>query len=306
MSSLAAAIDRWMDRLAVRRPPLHGLVLLVAMVAVGLWEVAHLRLQPPAPHLHRLTMLAYLLPPTVMQSPLLFDLLRGLFAVASLAWLARRLLPASAWMATLSFLGAVSMAIESSPYTEHHHHTVTALLAINAVWFTVERQRLRAAGSQLLRRAVEPGWMAFAGLYYLVITHTLAGLTKLRHAGLGWASGTSLQLWLHEELVARGRTPGAVAALILGDRRLAAGLQVATLVLETLAVLACLGDRLRRTIGVGLLLLHLGIEHLFGFEFHGTLVAVVLLMIVRPHPVTAAFADRMEPPSTRRLEEPIP
>lgn len=274
------------DWLAVRRPPLFGLLLLWALLAVGLHGLTRLHLAPPAPSLERLTLLGWLLPDAVLRSRLLFDGLRVLFAVASLLWVARRLLPASAWVATLSFLGAVSMAIEASAYTEHQHHAVTVLLGVQAVWFTVERRAFqrtsRARLRELLRQPLEPDWVAFAGLYYLAVTHTLAGLCKLRHAGLGWANGVSLQLWIHDEPGPRGWLGGLLAGLLMSDRRLALALQAAALAIETLAVLACLGGRLRRAIGVALLGLHLGIELVFGFEFYGTLVAVLILMVVRP------------------------
>ena len=118
-----------------------------------------------------------------------------------------------------------------------------------------------------------PRWVSLASIAYIGIFHTAAGLSKLSFSGLGWANGTSLQLWTY----LWGRPWSPTTQLILSSRTFTQGLQALTLVLETAGILAIF-PRLRPWIGWGLVAFYAGVLTTFdyGFQFNALIYGALL------------------------------
>jgi len=220
------------------------------------------------------------LPAEVLASAWIFYLFRGLLIAGSVLWLLQRLLPWSCWMTVLGFTGVWAMHVENTYNAAHIFHVANNLLVIQALWVTFEVGEIRAslkAGSYW-QTPLYPRWVFLAGVAYIGIFHSAAGLTKLLYSGPAWASGTSLQLWTY----LWGHPWAPSTHLILSSRTFTACLQAATLVIESAAVLAII-PRLRMPIGVLLLGFYAGVLLTFdyGFHFNALFTALYLLPFER-------------------------
>lgn len=211
------------------------------------------------------TLLSWL-PADVLHSPAMLLAMRGVLLVGAGLWLFQRLLPWSCWLTVIGFTGVWSLHVETTYNAAHIFHMANNLLVIQALWVTFYAREIRAslrAGTYWTTPLV-PRWVVLAGVAYIGIFHTAAGLTKLIYSGPAWANGVSLQLWTHL-FSPRHWMPSA--SMILGSRTLAAALQWGTLVIETAGVLAIF-PRLRTAIGVGLLAFYAGVLLTFDYGFH--------------------------------------
>jgi len=143
------------------------------------------------------------------------------------------------------------------------------------------RERLR--DKTFWRLPLVPRWVSLASIAYIGLFHTAAGISKLAFSGPAWASGTSLQIWTY----LWGRPWSPTTQLMLSSRSFTQSLQIATLVMESTAVLAVI-PRLRLWIGLGLVGFYVGVLATFdyGFQLNALLTALYFL------PVEAWLAAR--------------
>ena len=150
------------------------------------------------------------------------------------------------------------------------------MLFIHAAWYQFRRHEIRAAvaDGSFWHRALYPAWVFQLSVFSIALFHTYAGLSKLFISGVSWASGLSLQLWIHLWGV-----DSALTGLLLSERTLAQALQVGTLVIETGAVLALISRRWRWAMGLGLMGLYVGILATFKFNFQYNALIVALFFL---------------------------
>lgn len=220
--------------------------------------------------------LLWWLPSEVLAHPATFYLFRGMLVAGCVLWGLQRWLPWSCWLTVLGFTGVWSLHVENTYNAAHIFHMANNLLVIQALWVTFEAPAIRAslqAGTYWTTPLV-PRWVVLAGIAYIGIFHTAAGLTKLMYCGPGWACGTSLQLWTH----LWGHSWAPSTKLILGSRSFTAYMQAATLVIETAGILALI-PQLRTLIGLALVGFYTGVLLTFdyGFHFNALFTALYLL-----------------------------
>ena len=218
------------------------------------------------------------LPAEVLSSPATFYAFRALLLAGIALWFWQKWLPWSCWMTVLGFTGVWSMHVENTYNAAHIFHVPNNLLVIQALWVTFHSGEIRTCvrENRYWTTPLMPRWVVLAGIAYIGIFHTAAGLTKLLYSGPAWASGTSLQLWTH----LWGHPWAPSTQMILGSRTYTAALQTATLVIETTAVLAII-PHLRVAVGMALLGFYTGVLLTFDYGFHfNALFTVVYLLPV--------------------------
>lgn len=277
----------WPETLCRRSLPHFGIFvnwLLLATAAVLLFLPFEMR---EGPRQTPTTILSWL-PHDWLMHPAATWISRGMLAVGGVLWLLNRGLPWSCWLTTAGFTALWSIHVETTYNTAHIFNLPNMLLVIQSLWITFEAPAMNAAirSGTLYRTPLLPRWVVLAGIAYIGIFHTAAGLTKLVYSGPGWATGTSLQLWTH----LWGHSWAPTTWMILGSRTFTQFLQVATLVIETAGVLAIF-PRLRTWIGLGIIAFYAGVLLTFdyGFYFNAIFTAVYLLPL--------------EPWLTRRAEQ---
>jgi hypothetical protein len=221
-----------------------------------------------------------LLPDSWLFDPRLFAWCKWLFLVYGALWFVGLLVPWSGWIATVSFTALMSLFVESEHYTTHQCHMLAVLLWVFAAWHHFCRRELRAGPvkMKLLSPPVMPRWVYALGLYYVCLTYTFSGWTKIARNGLRWANGTSLQVWI----LYAGDSASTLGQLLLSDRRIAAAAQGATLLFESLALTAVIFPRWRRLVGSGLLGFHLTSELIFHLGFYANLFSIVAFLLLYP------------------------
>lgn len=217
------------------------------------------------------------LPDALLSSALVFDASLAILFVAGVIWALQVLLPWSSWLTVAACTVVGALHVENASRVHHVFHLTHVLLFVHALWYHFHHREIREA----LRRGVFwqseicPAWAFHLSVLCIGAFHTFAGVSKLMTSGVQWADGVSLQLWLH----LWGRRDSVLSSFLLAHRDAAVWLQVATLVVETGAVLAIVSARLRVAVGVGLLGLYAGISESFGFlfQYNAVLVAAFLL-----------------------------
>lgn len=273
-------MNRWLEHLQRKSTPEFGLLvnwtlLASALVLVFLpFDVREgERAEWPS------TLLSWL-PHAWLYSPLAYWLCRGLLVVGGTLWFRQRWLPWSCWLTTAAYTALWSLHVETTYNTAHIFNMANMLLVIQSLWITAEAPAIREAlrEGRYWDTPLLPRWVVLAGIAYVGLFHTAAGVSKLWFSGAAWANGTSLQLWTH----LWGHSWAPTTWLVLSDRRIAAALQVATLVIETAGILA-LVPQLRTWIGLGLVAFYGGVLLTFdyGFEINVLLTALYLLPVER-------------------------
>ena len=252
---------------------LRGLLLL------GIVYVWPLQRTDVGPRDHALSIIGFL-PDSVLFDERLFVFFKMLFVAFAVFWFLNLLVPRSGWIATISLTVVLSLFVESRHYTPHQYHVLAMLLWVFCFWY-----HACAAPDSANRAAVAPRppprmprWVYALSLYYLCVTYTLSGLTKLLSNGLAWANGTSLQLWI----LLWGDVSAYPAQVLLGDRHLAEVAQAATVFFESVAVLGLFYPQWRRVIGAGLLGFHLASETVFHYRFYPNIFAIAAILLFYP------------------------
>jgi hypothetical protein len=223
------------------------------------------------------TLLSWL-PDAVLSSDAVAWSFRGLLWVGAILWALNRLLPLSPWMTVVGLTGLWSLHVENATNTNHCFHLANNLLAIYAIWATVDAREIRAAirEGRYWTTPLVPRWVTLGCIAYIGLFHTAAGLSKLWFSGAGWASGITLQLWTH----LWGRPWMPTTQWILASRTFTQWLQIGTLVVETAGILAIF-PRLRTLIGLATLSFYAGVLLTFdyGFQFNALFTALYLLPV---------------------------
>ena len=277
-SAKAAADEGWLDRWGKRSTPqfaqfitwlLLGIALFMVCLSPEIVDPAEWPRQGPS------TALSWL-PKNMLDWPSLYWLLRGVLVVGAALWFWQRFLPWSCWLTVLGFTALWSLHVENCWHTNHCFHLANNLLIIQAIWMTSCAAEIQAAirERRYWTTPLVPAWVTLAAVAYIGIFHTAAGLSKLSFSGLGWANGTSLQLWTH----LWGRPWSPTTQMILGSRTFTQGLQMLTLVVETGGVLAIF-PRLRTWIGLATVGFYLGVIATFDFGFQFNLLFTALYLL---------------------------
>jgi hypothetical protein len=288
--SSESSVATWQEKLCRRSLPQFGILvnwLLLATAAVLLCIPFEFR---EGPRQTPSTLFSWV-PYALIVHPATTWICRGLLAVGGLLWFFNRCLPWSCWLTTVAFTALWSIHVETTYNTAHIFNLPNMLLVIQSLWITFEAPEMNAAirAGTLYRTPLLPRWVILAGIAYIGIFHTAAGLAKIAFSGLGWGTGTSLQLWTH----LWGHDWAPTTWMILESRTFAKFLQVATLVIETAGVLA-LVPRLRTWVGLGILGFYVGVLLTFDYGFYFNFI------------FTAVYLLPVEPWLTRRAEQALP
>ena len=216
------------------------------------------------------------LPNEILTNPLVFESLRWVLPIAGVLWSLHVLTPLSSWLTVVSFTGVVALYYENSSHIAHTYNLAVLVLLVHAGWYHFRRREIGAAikSGTFWESTLYPGWVFHLSVLCIAVFHTYAGLSKLWVSGFGWANGQSLQLWIHLWGVDSG-----LKEFLLSNRTAAMGLQVATLVLESCAVLAIISTPWRWAVGVALMGLYLGILATFNFNFQYNALIVALFFL---------------------------
>jgi hypothetical protein len=286
---------RWSElkaALTERTPGRYGLISLYLWLLLGGFQVVVAPHSPPGPRLHHLSVMGLVLPEAVLSDDRLFLALQIAYFPLAALWAMRVRIPWTSWAATVVHTMAISMSQESMDYAEKSYHVVGLMLIIHAAWYQFARVELRqpAKSRELFRSPVYPRWVFYLSLLALCMTYTDAGWTKLVLNGPGWANGLSLQVWVAVD----AGWDSWLARILNAHRGLAQVGQIGVLLAESLSFTCLFSRPARRIIGVVLLGFHLAIELLFGFQFYGNIVGVLLLLIIGP-PEAVLLRSRERP-----------
>jgi hypothetical protein len=259
-------------------------LLLATALAAGSWPM----IVQPGPRQGPATLLFWL-PSSVLASDATFWTFRGVLWIGAILWAFNRLLPLSPWMTVVGMTGLWSLHVENTTNTSHCFHMANNLLAIYAIWETVDCREIRAAigEKRYWQTPLVPRWVTLGCIAYIGLFHTAAGLSKLTFGGPQWASGISLQIWTH----LWGRPWMPTTQWILASRAFTQWLQIGTLAIETAGILAIF-PRLRTLIGIATLGFYAGVLLTFdyGFQFNALFTALYLLPVERW--LTASSSER--------------
>jgi hypothetical protein len=271
-ADLAAALVRCEDP-RWGQNTLRGLLLLAVVYVRPLQQTGY------GAREHALSIIGFL-PESVLFDERVFVCFKTLFVAFAALWFFDVLVPQSAWIATVSLTVVLSLFLESRSYTLHQYQVLAMLVWVFCVWYHAWAVTRSPARCALAPRppANMPRWVYFLSLYYLCLTYSFSGVTKLLSSGIRWANGTSLQLWV----LLWGDRSAYFAQALLGDRRLAEAAQAATLFFESTAVLALFFPQWRRVTGIGLIGFHLASETIFHLRFYPNIFALAATLVFYP------------------------
>jgi hypothetical protein len=265
--------------LVAREHPRWGRNTLRGLLLLGVAYVWPLQRTGTGAREHALSIIGFL-PDSVLFDERVFVVFKMLFVVFAALWFLDLLVPRSAWIATVSLTVVLSLFMESRSYTPHQYHALAMLLWVFCFWYhaCAEPGSANRATLAPLTPLRMPRWVYALALYYLCVTYSLSGMTKLLSNGFAWANGTSLQLWI----LLWGDVSAYPAQVVLRDRHFAEAAQAATLFFESAAVLVLFYPQWRRVIGAGLLGFHLTGETIFHYRFYANIFAVAAILLFYP------------------------
>lgn len=279
MDASSCPSANWFAPLEVRARPHFTQLALWLLLATALTAGSVPFTVQAGPRQGPATLLAWL-PGELLAADATFWTFRALLWVGAILWGLNWLLPLSPWLTVAGLTGLWSLHVENTTNTSHCFHMANNLLAIYAIWATVESREIRAAirENRYWTTPLVPRWVTLGCIAYIGLFHTAAGLSKLAYSGPGWANGTSLQIWTH----LWGRPWMPTTQWILSSRTFTQWLQVGTLVIETAGILAIF-PRLRTLIGIATLGFYAGVLLTFdyGFQFNALFTALYLLPVER-------------------------
>lgn len=273
----ATGANRWLDQLECLSL-VHQMQLMIWVLLFTAFMLACLPFEYlDAPRQGPSTPLSWL-PHEWLVSTELMLVCRVLLFASALFWLLQMGLPWSSWSTVVLYTIVWSLKVENTYNTAHILHMANMLLVVAAIWVTFYHREIRAAvdAGTYFRTPLVPCWITLTAIAYVGIFHTAAGLSKLLFSGMGWANGVSLQLWAH----AFGYDWSPAVQWIVARRDLTMFLQAATLVVETVGVLAVF-PRLRTWVGLAIIGFYGGvlISFPYGFFFNAILTAILLLPV---------------------------
>jgi fumarate reductase subunit D len=193
-----------LDGLGRRSTPHYGQLLLLVVLGLALWIGQH-RISEVDRAVREAaraggqrsgeaaTVLSFL-PEPLLRDEHLIQLCAGIFALASLLWLAQVLLPWSSWVSAIAFIALLSLYWENTVRLSHHMHVVSMVLIILALWYGLYAQEIRTAlaAGRFWTTPLCPGWVHALCVFYLGLVYGLAGLAKLYYSGFAWVNGVLL------------------------------------------------------------------------------------------------------------------
>jgi len=199
------------------------------------------------------------------------------FALGTVFWAARFLVPISGWLTALSFNAVVALYLENSSQETHVAHVAGAFLLIYALWYHFYAKEIRDADREhrFWQTALYPRWVYSLSVFYLGLFYGLSGFNKIAESGLFWANGLSLQLWV--ELF--GDHDSIFTRLILSSRTIATAMQWTALLGECGGLVAIFSARLRPLVGLALISFHVGQICIFGWGFHTNMLMLALVFL---------------------------
>ena len=251
--------------------PQFGQFITWVVIYIAIEEVFSRFPTDPGDRAGTVTVLSFL--PDLLTSSVVFTLARWVLVIAGILWALQLLLPFSSWLTALALTTVLALYYENSNHISHVYNLTNIVLIIHAMWYHFHYREIK----QALRRNcfwqsdLYPNWVFWLSLFCIAIYHSFAGLSKLGVSGPQWANGVSLQLWTY----LWGRDESLSYYLIVSNRPVAMLLQVGTLIIETLTVVALFSRRLRLLVGIGLVGLYIGILDSFDYRFEYNLMLVI-------------------------------
>ncbi|MEM7454881.1 MAG: hypothetical protein AAF456_11080 [Planctomycetota bacterium] len=218
------------------------------------------------------------LPVSILENQMLFNVVRGLFALSAVMWLFRKWTPWTCWATVLTFTFAVSLRFENSTSVSQMYNLTNMLLAVHALWHHLCDDRIKEAAEKraFSKTLLYPRWVFGLSLFSIAWFHTLAGISKLRESGSEWGDGVSLQLWTN----LLGEKGSLGSDLLMLDTEYSAMFQTALLGLECAALVCLLHWSLRYVVGIGLTVSYVAMCMAFpGLEFYFNAVPVALFLL---------------------------
>jgi hypothetical protein len=270
------------DRLTERTLPHYGVLVLSCLLFCSVPLAGYFLLKwpgdlPHGPRSGTATILSFL-PDQVLHDRRTQIACGVLFFAGALAWAAHRLLPWSAWLASLSFTGIIALYAENATQLTHVAHLTDMLLLLYALWYHTCRLDIAAAlrERRFWSTPLYPRWVYSCSVFAVGYFYGVSGLMKWLTSGPGWANGVSMQIWVQ----VFPRDPDSFwARLVVSDRRVATVLQWAALIGETSGFVAIVSRGLRPWIGLLLIGFHIGQIELFGWGFHANMVILTLVFL---------------------------
>jgi hypothetical protein len=268
------------DWLGQRSRPHYGqltlwLTLAWALALAGYFALTFPAAQAVGPRLGPISFLSFL-PDAILLNSVSMYVCAAVFVAAALCWVAQTFLPWSSWTAALSFTCLLAIRHENANHITHVGHMTNMMLLIYALWYHFYADEIRAtlAAGMFWQTPLYPRWVYQLSLVYVCLFYGFSGWNKLLSSGPGWANGVSMQLWVN-----LWGSDSIWSRLILADRRAAQALQALTLLAEAGAPFALFFPRLRPVIGLALIGFHYGAIAVFGWAFHGNVIAVALVLL---------------------------
>jgi hypothetical protein len=271
------------DWLGERSRPHYGqltlwLTLVWALALAGYFAITFPSAKAVGERLGPISCISFL-PNEVLRNDASMYVSAAVFFAAALCWAWQTWIPWSSWTAALSFTCLLAVRHENANHITHVGHMTNMMLLIYALWYHFYAGEIRAAlqAKVFWQTPLFPRWVYQLSLVYVCLFYGFSGWNKLLSSGPGWANGVSMQLWVN-----LWGSDSIWSHLILADRRAAQALQAATLVAEAGAPFALFIPRLRLPIGLALIGFHYGAIAVFGWAFHGNVIAVALVLLPAP------------------------
>ena len=251
---------------------------LLLLVGLSVFSESPLAINP-ADKLQPLTLLGLVIPPSVLLLPAICTILKVLTGAAIVMWIFKI---GSRWIyiaAPILFIAFMSTVVESQYFVRHQtHFCAMAFVLLGAAKFVgTGRSDLKGSRSEDPFVDPLPGWCFMLLIYYIGISYTFSGISKLYYSGLSWGDGSSLMMWVEADAINRDNL---VFQLLTSHHWLASTLQTTTLLAEVLAILVLFVPRLRPLFGLIFVGFHLSIELLFGLSFFSNIFLDTYILIV--------------------------
>lgn len=256
-----------------------GLLLIITLTVICVSPLA----VDPALKLQPLSLLGMVIPTDFLMLPAVHAILQILTLIAIGLWVLKK---ATRWIyvaTPILFIAFMSTVVESHYFIHHQSHfAAMALVLLGAARFSGSKptKDLATNDSNTNQSAPVdplPGWCFMLLVYYIGISYTFSGISKLYYSGWAWGDGSSLMMWV--EAKASGRD-NLLFELLTNHHWLASTLQTTTLITELFAILFLFIPRLRPIFGLVFVGFHLSIEILFGFSFIPNIFLDAYILIV--------------------------
>ena len=202
-------------------------------------------------------------------------------------WITRQ---AQRWtfvLAPLTFILLMSCVIETQYFARHQtNFAAMAFVVLGATRFyaadpnQLQQGVLNKPKSPSINPMASdalPQWAFLLLIFYIGISYTMSGLTKLHFSGWQWSDGRALMIWVDTLSL---NPNNFLTRLISGNVYIAAIMQTTTFVVELCAILMLPFPKLRPIFGIALVGFHLSVEYMMGYGFYANIFLDFYLLIV--------------------------